>query len=141
MHVVPERVFPTLSHHFDTKESLAVDDVIRLLHHVRALPAAAGAVLGWRETTLHWGGQSISTADDDGRSDRVSIALEYGHPDVAFSAAEQPVFPVGLRPDFHSRLALVGRSLVMYGAAQDREPFAHHFVALGRALSEVVRER
>lgn len=134
MFVVPEDVAPDLSRSFETQADISVDSAIRLLHHATPLPAAAGAVLGWRTTTLHWGGQF-----HPGAPDRLSVALEFGHPEIAFTEKERPAFALGLRPDFLSRLALIGRSLVMYGAAADREPQAAHFVQLGRRLMSLAR--
>lgn len=133
MFVVPERVASGLSHSFETQQDIPVDTAIRLLHHATPLPAPAGAILGWRTTTLHWGGQWKA-----GAPDRLSVALEFGHPTFPFSPRERPAFELGLRPTFESRLALIGRSLVMYGAAADREPQAAAFVNLGRRLMTLV---
>ncbi|HXC54006.1 MAG TPA: phytanoyl-CoA dioxygenase family protein [Rhizomicrobium sp.] len=89
------------------------DNEIRFdLQSVRALPAAAGDVLMWNQSVLHWGGRTAPRATES----RVSIAFEFQRADIA------PYNKVVLKPDvlpgFEARLALIAQQILQYPHAR-----------------------
>ncbi len=115
---------------FHEAEEADMNDVIRLLHGVRALPVAAGSLVAWRLDVLHWGGVSTGEAS----AARVALSFELAHADAPPSLDEEPSFALSAPVTFRQRLAVIGRGLLAYGKAADREPFAYRFVELGRDL-------
>lgn len=75
---------------------------------IRAIPAKAGAVLGWNSLILHWGGRSSIHA----KNVRMSFAFELQRGDIP---ARQPhlLRPSDL-PDFNSRLHFIGKEMLRY---------------------------
>jgi hypothetical protein len=78
------------------------------LQDIRALPAEAGAVLGWNEYTLHWGSRSSRWAD----APRISLAARFQSRDLDGSNL------LTLNPNasfnFQARLATIGAVLNTY---------------------------
>ncbi len=76
IHVIPHHADPYLS---DGRlqdmqhATLTWPDISKLLQYVRAVPAPAGAVLGWDVNTMHWGGASSSFASEP----RLSMAMYF----------------------------------------------------------------
>ncbi|MCP4500627.1 MAG: phytanoyl-CoA dioxygenase family protein [Deltaproteobacteria bacterium] len=122
-----------LMQRFDSTDVVSLDEVIRLFHKAEAMEAEPGDALLWRFQTLHWGGPSLPTA----KNARTSLSIELGHSEVPAHQDVQPTWPLGAMPSFETRLFLIGRSLVMYGQAKDREPYASRFIDVGRALVEL----
>lgn len=121
---VPAGVASSVTTRWDRVRAVPVDDVVRLLHAARPLPAAAGALLLWRPDILHWGGVATGAST----TPRIALSFEVAHPAVHAEAAPE-------WPSFDERLSLVGRALVAYGGASDREPVAARFVGVGRKLA------
>lgn len=103
---------------------------MELLHGCRALPTEAGALLAWRPDLLHWGG----VATGEGGSARLSISLEFAHEDDLPRAEDGAPLPLHSPVPFRTRLHLIGRALLAYGTAQEREPDAARFVPLAELL-------
>jgi hypothetical protein len=75
---------------------------------IRALPAAAGSVLGWNQAVLHWGGRSSSKAPFP----RISIAFEFQRGDI--EPYNSPLRSPDQIPTFTQRLALIGKQVRQY---------------------------
>lgn len=130
LHVVPAPFAGGLAARFHEAEQADMNEVIRLLHGVRALPVDAGALIGWRLDVLHWGGVSTGQAS----APRVSVSFELGHEAAPVFPDEEPSFSLDELPGFEDRLQVIGRALLAYGKAADREPFASRFVEVGEEL-------
>lgn len=131
LYVVPPRHAPPgLAERFDHLETIDMTTALRLLHAARPLPAAPGSLLAWRLDVVHWGG--FHTGESD--APRWALSLEYLHEREEPSLAEGFALDARSRPSFEARLQLVGRGLLAYGKAEDREPFAHRFLSLGERL-------
>src|SRR5262249_5447257 len=85
MYVVPRDRDPTYN-------TFQRDEWRHELADVRALPAAAGSVLGWNTEVLHWGSHSAPRA----RQPRISVALEFQRADVP--PFNQPLMQNGTIP-------------------------------------------
>lgn len=132
LYVVPAPFSRGLAERFHELERADMNEVIRMLHGVRALPVAAGSLIGWRLDVLHWGGVSTGEAS----APRVALSFELAHEDARPTLAEEPSFSLDELPSFEDRLRVIGRGLLAYGKAEDREPYAHRFVAVGEELLE-----
>lgn len=131
LYAIPAHEVPAdLVARFDALEALDMDLALRLLHAARPLPAAAGALVAWRLDVIHWGG----VHPGEGAGPRLSLSLEYLHEAAPLGPADELAFDARGLPSFEARLWLIGRALLAYGKAKDREPFAHRFLALGEAL-------
>jgi hypothetical protein len=133
MHYVPAHATGELAARFETLERVDFDDVARWLHHARALVAEPGTLLCWRFDVLHWGG--VATAQAEGP--RIALAFEAAHEGATLDARDGPAFALDVTPSFAQRLSIVGRGLLAYGKAKEREPFAHRFVPLGEDLCDL----
>jgi hypothetical protein len=81
-----------------------------LLQRGRALPAPAGALLGWQFRILHWG----STAHGSGNP-RVSLVFEFIAANERPIKNEMPLYdPAGPLPDLPLRLHSIGRAIRQY---------------------------
>jgi hypothetical protein len=85
-------------------------DAVSLLQHARALPAAAGSVLGWAFDVLHWGSVNLTAP-----APRVSVAYEWLGRDASPEEHELPLIDLdeGL-PPLPERLDQVARSILSY---------------------------
>lgn len=72
------------------------------LQSIRALPAGAGSVLGWRQDLLHWGSYSSVRATEP----RISIALEFDR-----GGGIDPRAPL---PSLEERLNLIAKQILKY---------------------------
>jgi hypothetical protein len=79
----------------------------------RALPAAAGSVLGWNQALLHWGGRASGRA----RVPRISVSMELQRGDRPPLAT--PLLDPQAPPAFERRLGLVGHQILQYPHMQD----------------------
>ena len=78
------------------------------LYDIRALPAAAGSVLGWNQAVLHWGSHAVPRADQP----RISIGSEFQRRDVEpFST---PFIDIDAMPDFNERQYMIGLQIERY---------------------------
>src|SRR5260221_11335775 len=93
-----------------------------------AVPAAAGSVLAWNDTTIHWGGRCVEPT-----TPRISLAFSLASrpPDAAsvpecwggFTDAR------GAAPPFEDRLRSVGTALRRYWS---EEPLMHRWNPLAK---------
>jgi hypothetical protein len=74
---------------------------------VRAVPARAGAVLGWTSRLLHWGGMARA-----GSAPRVSLSFEFQA--AALPAFDGEMFAPGWIPPVARRAALIDRQWERY---------------------------
>lgn len=74
------------------------------LQAIRALPVAAGSVLGWSTHLLHWGGRS----SDQATQPRMSVALYFQRGDVA--PFDKTAIPPTAEFQLHDRLAWISAS-------------------------------
>lgn len=88
-------------------EELPELDKLNLLE-AKALPAGAGAVLGWRQDVVHWGGRYGAAA----KNPRVSLSLEFQN--RAFDPLAEPLIDVAALPPFAGRLALIQEQFAKY---------------------------
>lgn len=79
------------------------------------LPAAAGAVLGWRQDLWHWSGRATTAA----AGPRISIAIEMQN--RAFDAVAEPLIMAGHGPRMQMRIDLILRAMRTY-ARMERLP-------------------
>ncbi len=79
---------------------------------VRALPARAGAVLGWTSALLHWGG--IARA---GVAGRASISFEY-----QTARRPPPSFPLDWMPTLSERRTLIAQQWAQYAHIHEQPP-------------------
>lgn len=80
------------------------------LSDVRALPAAAGSLLAWRQDVFHWGGRS----SDDAEEPRISVGIELQRGDVP--AFDRPLLEPWKLPSYRHRLSFLGANLWRYRA-------------------------
>ncbi len=88
-------------------ESVLGGNVVMREEAIRALPAAAGSVLGWSHSLLHWGGMC---APDE--SPRLSTSFELIRTDLVATAGL--TYPAGWRPPVSERKALMDQMRVQY---------------------------
>jgi hypothetical protein len=126
MHAVP-RTFtaPGVYQRFQGDGTFTKAEVMRLLQGTRALPAAAGDILGWPFDIIHWGGPQVSGVE------RRSLSFEFIGAHEHADAHELPVLDVESLPPFELRVRLVGRSLERF---QEFEPTLARFAPLAGAL-------
>jgi hypothetical protein len=97
------------------------------VQEVRALPAKAGAVLGWNQCVLHWGSRATDRADGP----RVSFSIEYQRADSP--PLNHPLLDPAKPPPFEQRLALIGKQILQYQHMYDVGP---ELTELARRLTE-----
>ncbi len=122
------------------KERLRADTVssdywLELLHSCRALPAAAGSVLGWDPQTIHWGSKCHQPS-----APRISIGCEFVSKGVVPRPHVRdelfPGQPAGLLPTFSQRLRHVALSIRIH---HRRELKAGMFLEVAEALIQKPR--
>lgn len=108
MHLVPRRALPPTFRH--TPGMIATADALRALQAVRALPAAAGSMLGWDFDILHWGGRAVHAGVS-----RRAISMEFIAAGEPPDADESPLIDVsGPLPPFADRLRIIGEAIRAY---------------------------
>jgi Phytanoyl-CoA dioxygenase (PhyH) len=116
MYVLPEKLDPGIG-----EKLLPPQPTLALLQNVRALPAAAGSVLGWNTRILHWGGRSSDQADQP----RIAAGIYFHARDINLNAlayqnneaARKQVpltFERSMELPFDARLAAIGEALKTY---------------------------
>lgn len=107
---------------------------LELLHSCRALPAAAGSVLGWDPQTIHWGSKCQEPSQP-----RISIGCEFVSKGVVPKPHGRdelfPGQPARLLPTFAQRLRHVALSIRIH---HRRELKAGKFSELAEELIETV---
>jgi hypothetical protein len=110
MFLLPAGVSREISDAIDTDRPLPPQVVRAALQDVIALPAAAGAMIGWRGDILHWGG-----ANAGGAEPRLSLALEFRARGAGTSKFERPLIdPRARLPSFRLRLFAITKALREY---------------------------
>ncbi len=110
MFLLPAGVSREISDAIDADRALSPRVVRAALQDVIALPAAAGAMIGWRGDILHWGGANAGGGDP-----RLSLALEFRSRDARTSRFESPLIdPRGPLPSFRLRLFAITKALREY---------------------------
>jgi len=74
----------------------------------KALPAAAGSVLGWPQDLFHWSGQVNNAATHP----RISMSLEFQNP--AFEPLGGPLLDINNPPSFDERLRMIKEQFPKY---------------------------
>jgi len=132
MYVIPrDLVNPEIAEHFAELNTVTAADLRALLQRARALPAPAGAVMGWDFNVIHWGSTALG-----GGEPRISVAIEF------VAAADAHLYPrtvafevSGPLPSFTERLRMVAVSILDYA---NQETLAARFVPVAeRILQEV----
>ena len=110
MFLLPAGVSREISDATETDTLLSPRAVRAALQDVIALPAAAGAMIGWRGNILHWGGANAGSAEP-----RLSLALEFRSRGVSPSNFESPLIdPRAPLPSFRLRLFAITKALREY---------------------------
>jgi len=110
MFLLPAGVSCEISDAIDTDTALSPRVVRSALQDVIALPATAGAMIGWRGNILHWGG-----ANAGGAEPRLSLALELRSRGVRPSKFERPLIaPRAPLTSFRLRLFAITKALREY---------------------------
>jgi len=105
IYVVPADRDPT----YNTE---AEQDLRFQLSDIRALPARAGALLGWTQALIHWGARSAPPGTGRPATPRISVSCEFQRADIA--AFEKPLLDAARVPDFALRQRLIGAMLLRY---------------------------
>lgn len=133
MYYVPHHAAPGLAERFSSLERVASDELLGWLHAARPAEAQPGTLLLWRTDLFHWGSVATGLASEP----RLALALEAGHERAPVPATRRPALDPRADVSFKERLSVIGRGLLAYGKAKDREPFAHAFVPLGEELCDL----
>jgi hypothetical protein len=116
-------------------DSVSSDYALDLLHSCKALPAAAGSVLGWDPQTIHWGSKCHEPSDP-----RISIGCEFVSKGVVPRPhSKEELFqgqPAGVLPTFAQRIRHVALSIRIH---HHRDLKAGKFLELAEALIEKPR--
>lgn len=133
MHVLPRHLVPPhLAGSWDQRDTLSRDDVLRLLHAARALPADAGSVVCWHADLLHWGGYRVSRD-----APRIAFSMEFQAAPDGSTERGMPTMPLsGAPPSFAQRLRLVSEMVLLY---HSHEPRLSRYVELARRLARHCR--
>lgn len=114
MYVLPAHLDPNFPEHVDGGEFS-----IRDWQNIRALPAPAGAPMGWTSQVLHWGGRSSARATQP----RISVGIYFHsadcdlhqlNPDTARAGFSSLAFGPALALPFAARLQAIAGAIYMY---------------------------
>jgi hypothetical protein len=129
IYVIPKtaEIAPAMAN-FEAGE-LPFGDAVLLMHHARALPIDAGAMLGWDYDVIHWGAIARSAP-----TPRISMAFGWVREDSPLLEGEfPPLDPAAGPPPFEDRLRYIADGL---GRFQNQDPAMRPFIALaGRILA------
>ncbi|MGE3344392.1 MAG: phytanoyl-CoA dioxygenase family protein [Vicinamibacterales bacterium] len=132
MYVVPDGALPASISNEGGEVAVNWSDLSAVLRSARALPCAAGGMLGWRFHVLHW-----SSVVVDATTPRISVAMEFLGADVTPVPLEEPLIDPTVRPEsFHTRLYAIGKSLRIYIRF---EPWLAPFANVAQRLEEDYR--
>lgn len=127
MHLLPrEARIAHLLDRMSREDTFSVADVGRLLQSARALPAAAGDVLGWDFSIWHWGGRA-----EPGAPERRALSLEFlaeGQPPID---CERPLLPLDRLPAPQERLVYIARGVMEFAPF---EPGLARFSEVAQAI-------
>src|SRR5437764_494119 len=116
MYVVPRWAAPDrVVERFEAgSATFTEDELASALHGTRALPAAAGDMLGWGFDVIHWGSYARSNT-----SERRSFSVEIVAAGRTPEYGERRLLPLDRMPTFDERLRAVAQSMLIY---ERREP-------------------
>lgn len=118
---------------FLAQEPLTSAEILRLVQAAHAVPADAGSVLGWTDSTIHWGGRCV---DPPPNAPRMSVAVSFAPRPADGSTMPASwrgfIEAAGTTPSFRERLRMVGEALSRYLAS---EPLMSRWEPLARKLS------
>lgn len=110
IYVIPHDLVPeTIPRSYDAITSLNRGDLDVLLQAARALPAPAGAFLGWNHQLIHWGSWSSGET-----MPRISFAVEFIAESQRPWKRELPLLEMHCLPPFNERLRAIGKAIVDY---------------------------
>jgi hypothetical protein len=123
MYVLPEKLDPGIG-----EQLLFPQPSLAMLQNVRALPAAAGSVLGWNTRILHWGGRSSDQAEQP----RISVGIYFHARDLSLNKLQyqnhegtRHQVPLAFNPSmelpFQARLLAIAEALQTYDG---RSPYS-----------------
>lgn len=133
IYLVPRDLLPA---GLEVKEMFAAARIsaaaaIHLMQAARALPARAGAILGWDFEVLHWGGASHGA-----RAPRISFSAEFVGAQASPDDFAIPLVEITSQlPDFRARLAIIAHNLAVFAA---NDAWTHRYGELGRRLSRAL---
>ena len=129
MHVLPRHLMPShLVGSWEQLETVSRDDVLRLLHAARALPADAGSIVCWHADMLHWGGYRVTAARP-----RIACSMEFQSAAAGSTERGLPTLPLsGTLPAFSQRLRIVSEMVLLY---YSHEPRLARYVELAQRLA------
>jgi protein arginine N-methyltransferase 1 len=127
MTVVPRDRAPRVD--INRAPSFDRETTMALLQSARAVPAPAGALLGWDFRTIHWG----SARHDADAPPRVSIAIELCSAAAMRERGEEAI-ALDAVPDLRARLRLIAGAMATYAR---REPDLARFEGLRARLARV----
>jgi len=132
MYVIPrDLIDPEIAERFSELKTVAATELRLLLQRARALPAAAGTLLGWDFNVIHWGSTALG-----GGEPRLSVAIEFvSRKDAGLDPRTVPFSVDGNLPTFAERARMVAASIVEYSR---HETLVKRFVPVAeRMLKEV----
>lgn len=107
-------------------------EVMRLLQAAHAVPASAGSVLAWHDSTIHWGGRCVEAT-----TPRISLAVSFAPRPVDLASMPECwggfIDARGATPPFEDRLRAVGQALRRYWS---KEPLMSRWDPLAKRLAE-----
>ncbi len=107
MYVIPKDCVPaSLPPGFSQWEPLKTSEFHQLLQSSRALPARAGALLGWDHELIHWGARC-----DEATTPRISIAVEFLSSAQTPNSGEYPLTDISSLPTFRERLYMIAKAV------------------------------
>ncbi len=126
--VLPRHLLPRhLAGSWARIDAIAREDVLRLLHAARPLPAAAGSLVAWHTGVLHWGGHRTNATRP-----RIACSMEFARGPIDGRELGMPGLPLaGRLPSFADRVRLVANMVLLY---YPNEPRVARYVALARRL-------
>jgi hypothetical protein len=107
--VARNKISPALLQKWLKMEDLIHREVKVLLQNTKALPVAAGSLLGWRGDVVHWGAMSTKKMPP-----RVSLSVVYIKENTAPLPDEIPLLLPGYIPDFPMRMISIAKAINYY---------------------------
>jgi len=133
IYVIPRNLAPpSLPADFRRWDSIKKSELNKVLQSCRALPARAGAILGWDHSLIHWGSVSHGST-----TTRISIAVEFLGAGVSPMDSERPLVEGSSLPAFPKRLYIIGKCILAY---RKFEPLMSRYGVFAEELMALCRE-
>jgi hypothetical protein len=118
MYLIPQdRVSSAGLNDFWSRVYVTKDELGVLLWSTKALPAAAGSLLGWNSKMVHWGSMASDSAHP-----RISISFEFVGAGAKPKPYELPLFDLPRRCSFSRRIQLIGQTILSYQGFEPLNP-------------------